>query len=232
MPDHSPPLHPAAPPDWHHAFAALPLEAPPADGWQRIAATLPRTPRRRRHLLPWAVAAATACLAALPVLHLLRSPAPVQVAQPAAADASPATSGATSTGSASAPIPPPGETVAGGITATPVAAQVEPASAAGAAAPALEPLQAESARLESLLAELSGADAGSGVQLALTASLRTEVAGIDDALAGTGIDDATRSGLWRQRVELLRELAGLAADQRWQALYGGNGADYALVQVY
>lgn len=231
MPDPSAPLHSAAPPDWHRAFAALPLEAPPADGWQRMAAALPRTPRRRRHLLPWAVAAATACLAALPALHLLRAPTPVQVAQPAAGT-TPATPGADDAGRASASTRPPSGTVAGGTAAAPVAAHVEPASATAAAVPALEPLQAESARLESLLAELSGADAGSGVQLALTASLRTEVAGIDDALAGSGLDAAARSGLWRQRVELLRELAGLAADQRWQALYGGTGVDYALVQVH
>ena len=229
MPDHRPPSGSATPPDWHHAFAALPLEAPPSDRWRQVAATLPRTPRRRRHLLPWAVAAATACLAAVPAMHLLRTPEPGGIAPPVPAAAvqaapepdrlSPSTATPTRIDNRTP------ETAA-------AAAQAQPASTAGATEPGLEPLQAESARLESLLAELSGTDAGGGVQLALSASLRTRVAGIDDALAGTGLDAAARSNLWQERVELLRALAGLAADQRWQALYGGNGADYALVQVH
>lgn len=226
MPDHSAPHANAAPPDWHHAFAALPPETPPADGWQRIAHALPRTPRRRRRLLPWAVAATTACLAALPALHLLRTPAPAEFAQPAPAGATQATPSPGGTDPSTGPRTGAGDGVAA---TTPANPQVVPVSAQE---PGLAPLQAESARLESLLAELSGADTGSGVQLALSASLRTQVAGIDDALAGNDLDDASRSGLWQERVELLRALAGLAADQRWQALYGGNGADYALVQVH
>lgn len=229
MPDHPAPLRSPAPPDWHHAFAALPLEAPPADGWQRIAAALPRTPRRRRHLLPWAVAAATACLAALPALQLLRAPTPVEVARPAPAGPAQAAPGAEGAGASTRPRTGADDEL---VAAAPVAAPVQSVAVAGMPEPGLEPLQAESARLEGLLTELSDADAGSGVQLALSASLRTQVAGIDDALAGTDLDAAARSGLWQQRVELLRALAGLAAEQRWQALYGGNGADYALVQVH
>ncbi|MFC3550932.1 hypothetical protein ACFOLC_07855 [Lysobacter cavernae] len=64
-----------APADWSSAFAALPLETPPADSWTRLSATLPsqagatavtarRTRRSRR--LGWSVAAAAAlALAAL-----------------------------------------------------------------------------------------------------------------------------------------------------------------------
>lgn len=227
MTDRPAPFGSAAPPDWHHAFAALPLDAPPADGWPRVAAALPRTPRRRRHLLPWAVAAATACLAALPALQLLRAPTPVDAVQPAPAGPVQATPPADDVR-----IAPRSGDPERAIAAAPVARQAEPVSIADPPRPGLEPLQAESARLEGLLAELSGTDAGSGVQLALSASLRTQVAGIDEALAGTDLDAAARSGLWQQRVELLRALAGLAAEQRWQALYGGNGADYALVQVH
>ena len=229
MPDHHTPSGSATPPDWHHAFAALPLEAPPSERWPQIAAALPRTPRRRRHLLPWAVAAATACLAAVPALHLLRTTEPAGNAQPAPAGAVQAAPDPSRVGPSTAPP----TRIDNRTPATASAdAPVERASTAGPAESGLEPLQAESARLESLLAELSGTDAGGGVQLALSASLRTRVAGIDDALAGTELDAAARSNLWQERVELLRALAGLAADQRWQALYGGNGADYALVQVH
>ena len=46
------------------------------------------------------------------------------------------------------------------------------------------------------------------------------------------VDAAWILRLTRARPGMLRALAGLSADQRWQALYGGNGADYALVQVH
>lgn len=228
MPDRNTPL--PAPADWHDAFAALPLEAPSGDGWQRIAPALARKPRQHRRLAPWAAAAAIACLALLPALPWLRMPAPAEDAAPAAAappvkfaprsdaatvhaGATPASTRDSATASMDARTP-----------ARPVAAT--------APAPGLERLQAESARLERLLAELSGADASSGPELALGASLLAEVAGIDDALAGAELDPAARSVLWEQRVERLRALAGLAAGQRWQALYGGNSTDYALVQVH
>lgn len=58
--------HPQTPdiPTWTPAFAALPLEAPPADAWSRVAASLPTATaasRRRRplsHRMRWAMAAA------------------------------------------------------------------------------------------------------------------------------------------------------------------------------
>lgn len=52
--------------DWSAAFAALPLEAPPSDGWQRIAGRLPAT-RRTRWPLWLAAAAALALVAVLPM---------------------------------------------------------------------------------------------------------------------------------------------------------------------
>ena len=57
---------PQAPRDWRDAFAALPAEAPPAGGWQAIAARLDaRRPRARWPL--WAASAAAVVLAvALP----------------------------------------------------------------------------------------------------------------------------------------------------------------------
>ena len=59
MPDARQP-GPTAPDDWSQAFAALPLETPPAGGWNRLAATLPA--RRDRSRI-WIPAAAAACLA-------------------------------------------------------------------------------------------------------------------------------------------------------------------------
>lgn len=238
MPERNHPAAATPPAGWHEAFAALPLEAPREDQWPRIAAALPGA-RRPRRVLPWALAAATACLAALPALQLLRQPAPQPEADthvPAPTTSMPAASGTVAIHQDPAPEPAP-------IAPTTSDGPVQPASTPPAtvaatrepvAKPAadLRPLQEESARLERLLGSLAGTQGGDGLQLALAASLQAEVAGIDDALARPTLDDDARAGLWQQRVEALRELASLAADQRWQALYGGDSSAYALVQVY
>lgn len=53
------------PNDWRDAFAALPMDAPPADGWAHVAARLDA--RRRRSLQLWLATAAALVLAiALP----------------------------------------------------------------------------------------------------------------------------------------------------------------------
>ena len=52
---------PAGPRDWGAAFAALPLESPPADGWSRIAARLPA----RHGAWPMRLATAAALLLAV-----------------------------------------------------------------------------------------------------------------------------------------------------------------------
>ncbi|HZX78409.1 hypothetical protein [Lysobacter sp.] len=59
--------------DWSSAFAALPMEAPPADGWQRIARALDApTHRARARTARWpawlAVAATLSAVALVPVL--------------------------------------------------------------------------------------------------------------------------------------------------------------------
>jgi len=59
MPDARQPGSPA-PEDWGQAFAALPLDAPPAGGWNRVVAALPA---RRSRARVWIPAAAAACLA-------------------------------------------------------------------------------------------------------------------------------------------------------------------------
>ncbi|MCR6685535.1 hypothetical protein [Pseudoxanthomonas sp.] len=225
-----------APADWHDAFAALPLESPPGDGWRRLAASLPATARRRSRPPLWLAAAAVACLAAAPAWLLLR-PAAVPPASPVAG--TPAT--ATALPDTSAPTAPPEvattNTVpsAGDVadSASPPAARTHRAPPrAGAGDAEIARLHAESARLEALLAELSQAAGGDAVQLTLASELHARVETIDADLS-TGVrNPGIRESLWRQRVDALRQLATLAADQRWDALYGERDSGYALVQVY
>ncbi|GAB3515317.1 hypothetical protein [Pseudoxanthomonas daejeonensis] len=234
MSDRTPiPARSLAPADWHDAFAALPLEAPPADGWQRFATQHVIASTRRRRALPWAIAAAIACLAALPVLVFMRQPAPSTATDApvvASADAPSLPTSAAGNATTTAIVDGTGPRVSG--TASPAPPPPGP-STARAPGVALEELHAESARLEALLTELSDdAGSGDGARLALTISLRTQVSYIDAALSGAPLDEPALVDLWKQRVETLRELAGVAAEQRWNALYGGPAADYALVQVY
>ena len=65
-------LRAGAPRDWNAAFAAVPLEPAPADGWARVAAAL--EPSRRRHGPLWLAAAAALLLAV--VLPWRLSPGP------------------------------------------------------------------------------------------------------------------------------------------------------------
>lgn len=207
---------PSATGDWHEAFAAMPLERPPCDGWPRLAAALARPPRTHRRL-PWALAAAAAaCLAALPLLPLQR-PLPASTGLPA---------------SAARDTPPRDFAVASSPQMADSSASVAPPASSASGDTHLDHVHAESMRLEALLAELSATAPTDGMQLALSASLHSRMGEIDDALAGSDLDETTRAGLWRQRVALLRELVGVAADQRWNALYGDADADYALIQVY
>jgi len=81
----------APPATWHDAFAALPLEDVPADGWNAVARRLDTRRRRPRWMLPLAAAAVLA-LAVVPV-WLQRTPEAVQpaaVAQRQGATAGPA----------------------------------------------------------------------------------------------------------------------------------------------
>lgn len=58
--------HGAAPDNWRDAFAALPLEQPPGDGWSRIDARL-QARRRPQWALRFAAAAALVAAVALPL---------------------------------------------------------------------------------------------------------------------------------------------------------------------
>lgn len=236
------------PRSWSDAFSALPLEAPPMDAWQRIAPRLAPAPRRTHRILPWAIAACTALLAALPLLLLVRQGTsdgtPAEVAAGNHADpptlVAPPSSGGNDGPVASDAIATnaPATTSAAHPRSSPAARDEPPAVAVHtrATTPAVDPglarLQAESARLEALVAELARNEPVDGAQLVLTLSLQAQVGDIDAALAEGTLDPVVRSDLWRQRVAALRDLAGVASDQRWDALFADANPHYALVQVY
>lgn len=85
MPDAT---HRCLPQDWHTAFFALPLDAPPADGWPRVASRLDT--RRRRAPLWLATAAALVIAIAVPwQLQRDRSASPADLEPTPTATASP-----------------------------------------------------------------------------------------------------------------------------------------------
>lgn len=103
------------PPDWRDAFAALPLEAPPASVWPMIAARLDRKKARGRNRTWLALAASLFALAALPAAWMLRDAG--RSAGPA--NASPmAVSYAATSPDADAPTPTPTPTTVAAPTAT------------------------------------------------------------------------------------------------------------------
>lgn len=96
----------------------------------------------------------------------------------------------------------------------------------------LPPLLAESAQLEALLAAAANSAATSATVVVLSAELEDRLQGIDDRLASAAPTDAQRLALWQQRLDVLRELAGLQSTQQWLAARGEQGYDGALVVAY
>lgn len=94
----------------------------------------------------------------------------------------------------------------------------------------LPALQAESARLEALVALASDERVGSASSVVLTAGLQDRIGLIDTALSQVDLDDATRLALWQQRISTLRDLAGIESTQRWLATHGER-YDGALVRI-
>ncbi|RPE80936.1 hypothetical protein EDC50_0103 [Vulcaniibacterium tengchongense] len=265
MPDLTPRHDP--PEGWREAFAALPLEAPPADRWPQVARALQAraaTARRRRPLLWLAAAATVACAALLPLRLQRQAPpagedaAPVAAVPRAAPDAASAASSrqppaALAPGRAAAPVPvradaaterlaavPAARSAPGGDAGTempgPAAAASAGERAVAAAAPgnadagALRELQAESARLEALIALARDERVMSARDAALSDALGARVGAIDAALSQPRLDAQARDALWRQRVSALRELAAIETTQRWLAARGER-YDGALVAV-
>jgi hypothetical protein len=96
---------------------------------------------------------------------------------------------------------------------------------------ALDALYDESARLEALLLVAADDSVASASVATLGAALHDRLAAIDDALADPALDASLRLPLWRQRVAVLRELAGLETSRQWLASQGER-YDGALVVAY
>jgi hypothetical protein len=288
------------PRDWSEAFLALPMEAPPADGWAGISRALDaRVPRvssstgrreRRTSWLIWSASAAVLAVVAwaplerwmdaskadanleaarltatasparnaendagatskVPADRLARtSPietgAPVELAStpaikevpatslPAAADAQPkrpershvqpvaAARKASFAAAASTPDARPPTLDASSTTDTAVATPVDP----------LPRLYAESAQLEALVALARDDRVASASGAVLAGELDAHIGLIDAALSQSDLSPAQRSALWQQRVDALRELAGVESTERWLASHGER-MDGALVRV-
>lgn len=232
---------------WGDAFAALPQEAPEAGGWQRVQARLPApaTPARGRWPLWAAVAASLVLAVALPV-RMLPQGEPVVAASIADVSAAPTARHSVAPPSVEIETPPVSRPVARSDSRRQdarvvpsrrpirtVALPSEATRVASAEIPAavdLEPLYAQSAQLESLLALAREERMASGISAALAGGLGERVASIDAALAEPGLDARRRAELWRQRVDALQQLVGIETTQR---LYAARGQSYqaALVSI-
>lgn len=225
-----------APRDWRDAFGALPLDAPPEGSWQRLAAALPpahASVRRARWRRPALALVATAFFAAvIPLMHwrAVQTTPPPQPATGAATVATPIPASEPMQAVTDA-IP---DSAVARTKAVPSTAARAPAAARATAqatrdaAPArLDALYTESARLEAVLAHLPDSGTGNVAALAVSAELQDQVAHIDLALSQPVLPDVTRTALWEQRVDTLRQLTGVEATQRWQVALNDD-ADTAI----
>jgi hypothetical protein len=223
--------------DWSEAFAALPQEAPPARGWERLAARMDVDTRQIAHKtrshgrapawIGFAVAATLVLTATLWERREPRRPAESSHARLASQPAKPERKPAhVPAGAAEAAITKPAIT-------KPVSRRKPEVRVAASAAPAkVEPLYnlyAESAQLEALLA-LARDDRVSSAGAALLADeLDAQVAAIDASLSQPGLEDGERLRLWQARVDALRQAAGFESTQRLLASQGRS--DVMLVSV-
>ncbi|GAB3307059.1 hypothetical protein [Luteimonas notoginsengisoli] len=189
MPDFT--SRPADPPaGWHEAFAALPLEGAPADGWAAVARRLDaRRLDKRRGIPRWLPLAAAAALALAVV--------PAWLPQPA--DNAPSSIPTRAAMTAQTP-----DADAGPVPATAT----------------LEHLYAESARLESLLQYARENRVASGAAAMMAAELDARLGTIDAALMQPGLDRSRQRQLWSKRVQLLRAFASFESTRRWLAANG------------
>jgi hypothetical protein len=94
----------------------------------------------------------------------------------------------------------------------------------------LSQLQAQSAQLEALVALARDDRVSSALSLALTSELDDRISLIDAALSQADLPVTQRTALWQQRVDALRELAGVESTERWLAARGEH-LDGTLVTV-
>ena len=234
---------------WADAFAALPQESPEAGGWQRVQARLPAPARSRPRWPLWLATAASLLLAVAVPLRMLpladpdavapalpqASTTPASVAPAAATVTVATTPGAVVTQPAPVAarhdrprrVPPSQRPIR---TAADTANAPRLATTDATPGTALEPLYAQSAQLESLLALARDERVASGTAAALSDELDARVASIDATLAQPALSDAQRADLWGQRVDALQQLVGIEATNR---LYAARGQSYdaALVSI-
>ena len=94
----------------------------------------------------------------------------------------------------------------------------------------MEPLYAESARLEALLALARDDRVASATAVALGSDFEARLSGIDAALAQPSLDAQRRLSLWRDRVSALRAYASFESTQRALAA-SGERYDAMLVSI-
>jgi len=190
-------MHDRNPRNWQEAFAALPSESPPPDGWQQVSSRLPA----RRRTPAWMGVAAAAALVAIVVAPWQQGDKPrdANVGAAEAARESTAPSAAPTTAAPTTAAPTPGTT-------------------------RLQDLYAESARLEALLSVARDDRVASGSAAMLSSELDARIAAIDATLARTDLADAERLQLWQARVETLRQAAGFESTQRLLASQGRSDA--------
>lgn len=108
-----------------------------------------------------------------------------------------------------------------------------PSTADAAIATPVDPLPglyAESAQLEALVALARDDRVASASGAVLAGELDARIGLIDAALSQTDLSPTQRSVLWQQRIDALRELAGVESTERWLASHGER-LDGALVRV-
>ncbi len=220
----------AFPRDWDDALARLPDADPPVDGWARLQARLPPVPRRRhRWRLPTAIAASLALACWLPMqfaehgpyLHGRASSSAAPSVQAEAIAMPPLLADARQL---AGPVVPPDISMPVRANMPHVVPSHARDVAAGTPTPPtstdLEPLYAESARLESVLRQLQDDRVASAPVAALSDDWNARLAHIDAALSDPQLGHDERRQLWQQRVANLRQLAGLEGTQRWLSANG------------
>lgn len=92
-------------------------------------------------------------------------------------------------------------------------------------------LIAQSTRLEALLAVAAGDDIASGASLLLRERLHERIQYVDALLADPRTDASAQATLWRERVVLLRRLAGIEGGEQLLASRG-DASDSTLVLTF
>lgn len=104
------------------------------------------------------------------------------------------------------------------------------ATASATASDPLQALQSESARLEAFLQLARDERVSSASAAVLAGELDDRVASIDAALMQPQLSGAQQLGLWQDRVDALRTVAGFEGTRRW-LVANGSRYDGTLVHI-